>query len=228
MAGAAERGEVRLWTSKKEQECYENYADLYAIIKTVEKLEKAYVRDAISAKEYEAACLNLIAKFKTLRTALKDNGVPNVEHFMSTYRMECPAAMQRLLHSGIPATIEHGKPRNDGESGVASVAETVQHFITTMDGLKLNLSAVDQLYPYLTDLVAALHKVPQLPPDFEGKAKLKDWMRRMNNMKASDELDEEQVRQLLFDLENSYNSFMRFLGPSSGSQGASSASASSP
>lgn len=32
---------VQLWTTKKEQESYENYADLYAIIKTVEKLEKA-------------------------------------------------------------------------------------------------------------------------------------------------------------------------------------------
>ena len=140
---------------------------------------QAYVRDAVSAKEYEAACLNLIAKFKTLRSALRDNGVPDVEHFMSAYSMECPAAVQRLIHSGVPATIEHGQARNDAESAVASVAETVQHFITTMDGLKLNLSAVDQLFPYLTDLVAALHKVPQLPPDFEGKVKLKEWMRQV-------------------------------------------------
>ena len=29
-------------------------ADLFAIVKTTEKLERAYVRDAISAKDYEA------------------------------------------------------------------------------------------------------------------------------------------------------------------------------
>ena len=34
----------------------------------------------------------------------------------------------------------------------------------------------------------------------------------MNNMRASDELNEGQVRQLLFDLESSYNAFMRLLG----------------
>lgn len=43
---------------------------------------QAYVRDAVSPKEYEEACQNLISKFKTLQAALKDNGVPNVEAFM--------------------------------------------------------------------------------------------------------------------------------------------------
>lgn len=32
---------VALWTTKAEREKYESFADLYAIIKTVEKLEKA-------------------------------------------------------------------------------------------------------------------------------------------------------------------------------------------
>lgn len=44
---------------------------------------QAYVRDAVSPKEYEEACQSLISKFKTLRTALRDNGVvPSVEAFM--------------------------------------------------------------------------------------------------------------------------------------------------
>lgn len=74
--------ELKLWNDKAEREMYENFADLYAIIKTTEKLEKAYVRDVISAKEYEPACLKLIAQFRTLRTTLKDS-VPDVERFMS-------------------------------------------------------------------------------------------------------------------------------------------------
>jgi ESCRT-I complex subunit VPS28 len=35
--------------------------------------------------------------------------VPNVEHFMSQYHMQCPLATTRLLKSGLPATIEHTK-----------------------------------------------------------------------------------------------------------------------
>lgn len=40
--------EVKLWNDKCEREMYENFAELFAIIKAIEKLEKAYVRDIIS------------------------------------------------------------------------------------------------------------------------------------------------------------------------------------
>lgn len=45
--------------------------DLYAIIKATEKLERAYVRDAISPEVYEQACERLIAQFKVLWGSLK-------------------------------------------------------------------------------------------------------------------------------------------------------------
>ncbi len=48
------------------------HADLFAILKATEKLERAYVRDAISAKDYEPACEKLIAQFKTLWESLRD------------------------------------------------------------------------------------------------------------------------------------------------------------
>ncbi len=38
--------------------------------------------------------------------------VPDVERFMVELHMQCPMAAMRLLHSGLPATIEHkGKQR---------------------------------------------------------------------------------------------------------------------
>jgi hypothetical protein len=42
---------------------YDNMADLYSIIKTTEALEKAYVRDAITADEYVHMCTTL--EYKT-------------------------------------------------------------------------------------------------------------------------------------------------------------------
>lgn len=50
-----------------------------------------------------------------------------------------------------------------------------------------------------------------LPPDFEGKVKVKEWIARLAKMRAADELTEQQTRQLLFDLESSYNAFMAVL-----------------
>ena len=54
----------KLAANNKEREKYEFCADLYSIIKTVEYLEKAYVRDSISAKEFETS------KFTILRSGL--------------------------------------------------------------------------------------------------------------------------------------------------------------
>ena len=154
------------------------FADLFAIVKTTEKLERAYVRDAISAKDYEPLCEKLIAQFRTLWETLRDmvwlppvsyvlfrlpnwlvckkmlcmqmpelgigalssclcamlawrggstrrwqgslvllvrscncSQVPDVEKFMADYNMQCPMAAKRLIYSGMPATVEHGKPR---------------------------------------------------------------------------------------------------------------------
>eukprot|EP00250_Pteridium_aquilinum_P008531 c18020_g1_i1 orf=198-833(+) len=202
--------EVKLWSDKREREMFDNYADLFAIIKTTEKLEKAYVRDVISPADYEPACTKLIAQFKTLWSSLKDT-VPDVERFMSTYKMDCPAALNRLLVSGVPATVEH-KGASSSESGSAvAVAECVQHYITSMDSLKLNMVAVDQVHPLLQDLLLSLNRVPVLPADFEGKVKARDWIAKLNRMGASDELTEQQSRQLLFDLDSSYNAFINAL-----------------
>jgi len=48
------------------------FADLFAILKTTEKLERAWTQDAISAADYELACTKLIAQFKTLWGTLRD------------------------------------------------------------------------------------------------------------------------------------------------------------
>ena len=210
MASGPHHG-VQLWQDAKEREQYENFAELYAIIKTTERLEKAYVKDMISAKEYEPACAKLIGQFRTLRTAVRDV-VPDVERFMSAYRMDCPAAKNRLLVAGVPATVEHKAATTEGSNTTVAVAETVQNFITAMDTVKLNMLAVDQVHPLLSSLLGSLSSVPLLPPNFEGTSKVKDWLARLNGLPASAELSESEARQLSFDLESSYSGFMHSLG----------------
>jgi ESCRT-I complex subunit VPS28 len=203
--------EVKLWNDKREREMYENFAELYAIIKATDKLEKAYVRDIIPPAEYETECHKLIAHFKTLASSLKDT-VPSIERFADTYRMDSPAAINRLVTSGVPATVEHrAASASSTSTSAAIVAECVQNFITAMDSVKLNMVAVDQVHSLLSDLFASLNKLSILPPDFEGKTKMKDWISRLSKMGAADELTEQQARQLHFDLESSYNSFMAAL-----------------
>jgi hypothetical protein len=66
-------------------------------------------------------------------------------------------------------------PADRVSTGTKIVAETVQNFITAMDSLKLHMVAVDQLQPLLHDLMDSLNKVSSLPPEWEGKTKLKNW-----------------------------------------------------
>ncbi|KAI8816405.1 vacuolar protein sorting-associated [Fimicolochytrium jonesii] len=203
--------EIRLYTNNKEREKYDNMADLYGIIVATEHLERAYIRDAISAQEYTPACLKLIAQYKTALNLVGD-WVPDVNAFIKEYQLSCPAATRRLLEIGVPATIEHATTDTTGSAGSAKfVAETVQSFITLMDSLKLNYVAVDQIHPQLSDLIQSLNKVPSLPKDYEGKGKIRDWLITLNKMKASEEIDADQVRQLLFDLESALTEFHRSL-----------------
>ncbi|GJJ11663.1 hypothetical protein Clacol_005899 [Clathrus columnatus] len=123
---------------------------------------------------------------------LVGDAVPSVEDFMAQYKMDHPAALHRLK-VGVPATVEHST-----EEGVETgkwVAETTQGFITFMDALKLRLRAKDQLHPLLQDLVTGYARFKS-SKDWEGRSKLVGWLITLNGMKASDEISEEQSRQL--------------------------------
>lgn len=75
----------------------------------------------------------------------------------------------------------------------------------------MDIKAMDDLHPELRDLVDTMNRLSILPSDFEGKQKVAEWLNTLNNMQASDELSESQIRQLLFDLESSYAAFNKLL-----------------
>nr|ADW82828.1 vacuolar protein sorting protein 28 [Breviata anathema] len=202
--------EVKLAVTRKDRELYENMADLYSIIRTTEELEKMYIRDAIPASEYTPACMKLIAKFKSCRAVLEDS-VPDISKFMDEYHMNCPAARKRLLEVGVPATTEFGGDTSKQVDQGKAIAETVQHFITAMDSLKLNMVAVDELQPIIHDLMDSINRIVGLPESYDGIEKIKYWLLTMNKMKASDQLNEDQQRQMTFDLDQAYHGFHRCL-----------------
>lgn len=145
--------DVKLWHDKWEGEMYKTVVELYAIIKTTEKLgKKAYVRDIIfSSSEYETECQKLICH------------VPSIKCSAFTFKIN------RLGTYGVPAIAA------SATSSAAIVAECVLNFVTAIiDSLKLNMAAVDQVHPLLPDLAASLDKFGILPPDFKGKMKMKE------------------------------------------------------
>jgi len=199
--------EIRLVEDAKERRRMEDMADLFAIIKTTQHLEQAYVRDCVSSEAYTEACQRLLAQFKTTEAALRsDPHFPGTDAFIREYRMDCPLAQERLLVAGVPATVIYAHSDANAKETSVLVAEATQWFITAMDVLKLDQRAVDEVHPAISDLVKVLNKCQKVTPGFD-KSKLNDWLVALNGMRASEELDDDQVRQLLLDLDTAYASF---------------------
>jgi ESCRT-I complex subunit VPS28 len=124
--------------------------------------------------------------------------------------MDCPRAVERLLKLGIPEQI---RASHDGDANdvAVTVAETVQFFITTMDAVKLEQRAVDELHPLLSELMDALTRLPETPNEFEPNRIVLKWLQKLNMMRAVEEIDEDDARQLSHDLDGAYAEFTRYL-----------------
>lgn len=197
--------EVKLYTSAREREHYDNLAEVYSIVKTLQALEKAYIKDSITAKEYTGACSRLLAQYKAAFKQVQAS-YRTLEDFVKDYRLEsCSAALERIKEDR-PITMKDDKGNTS-----KCIADIVSLFITVMDKLKLEIRAKDEIHPDLKDLTDSMERMSTLPSGFEGKAQVDRWLGTLNGMAASDELDENQVRQMVFDMESAYNAFNKFL-----------------
>jgi len=199
--------EVELYSSSRERQAYDDQATLYAIILATEHLERAYSRDAITQQEYVQECNKLISQFRLAEKAALPKLNMTTEKFMELYQMDCPRATERLLSMGVPEPIRTGT----GQDVAATVAKTVANFITAMDSVRMETRFVDELQPDLSELMDSLTKLPDIPDDFEPNNKVKEWLQKLNSMRAVDEISEEDSRQLLMDLDKAYIEFTRYL-----------------
>ncbi len=197
--------EVKLFRNAKEREKYDNMADLYSIVNTLQNLEKAYIWDCVTPKEYTAACSKCLVQYKVAFKQVQGSEFPNIDAFVKKFRLDCPAALERIREDR-PITI-----KDDNGNTSKCIADIVSLFITLMDKLRLEIKAMDELHPELRDLVDTMNRLSLIPEQFDGKEKVTTWLTTLNQMQASDELSESQVRQLLFDLEASYAAFNNLL-----------------
>lgn len=196
--------EVRLYENARQREEIDNRANVYSIIQTIQALEKAYIKDAVSPHEYTKQCNILLDQFNAAFKLIKDK-FPDIESFSKKYLLHSTAALERIKE-GRPITIKDNKGNLS-----KSIFEIVSLFITVMDRLRLEIRAMDELYPDIKDLHETMSRMSSLPSDFEGRLKVQKWLGILNAMQASDELSEEQVRQMLFDFDSAYNDFNRFV-----------------
>src|SRR6266536_376393 len=121
--------------------------------------------------------------------------------------MECPRATERL-RAGLPATLEQPlqtAPTNSGGAAGSLILAATENFITFLDALKLNMVSKDALHPLLSEVIQSVNKVTD--QDFENRGKIIQWLIALNQMRATEELSEDQARELAFGIEQAYQGF---------------------
>ncbi|KAG5300419.1 vacuolar sorting-associated protein [Histoplasma ohiense] len=204
--------EVKLSSSSAERDLYESLAEIYSIILTLDGLEKAYIKDAITESEYTETCARLLKQYKS---SLSDETVAkefvDLDTFKRTWGLECPRATERL-RIGVPVTVEQAShsaasaPSNPNTSTSGSlILAATENFITFLDALKLNMVSKDALHPLLSEIIQSVNRVTD--QDFENRGKIIQWLIALNQMRATEELSEDQARELAFEIEQAYQGF---------------------
>jgi hypothetical protein len=184
----------------------DDHANLYSVIRTVDTLERAFTNGLVGADEYEKNLNQLLTQYNVIATALKDD-YPDIEQFIDEHDMDVAFAKARLFGAQVAATrIYHGESK---KAEVVHILEAGQHFVTLVDSLKLELVHVDDILPLIRELSTALAGIPSLPANFESKDIVNKWLVKLNQMKASDRISEEDTRQMSLDLDHAYSVFHR-------------------
>lgn len=121
--------------------------------------------------------------------------------------MECPRATERI-RVGIPATVEqptHKAAPQQNAAAATSIVAASENFITLLDAVKIGMVSKDTLHPILVETIQAVNKVTD--KEFDGKERIVHWLITLNQMKAAQELNQEQARELEFDMQRAYNGF---------------------
>ncbi|NWZ99464.1 VPS28 protein, partial [Nesospiza acunhae] len=128
---------------------YDNMAELFAVVKTLQALEKAYIKDCVTPNEYTAACSRLLVQFKAALKQVQGGEIGNIDDFCRKFRVGIPKFWEFWEFWGL--------------------------FITVMDKLRLEIRAMDEIQPDLRELMETMTRMSSLPPDFEGRQKVNLW-----------------------------------------------------
>jgi len=156
-------------------------------------------------------CSKLLKQYKSI---LSDETVSrefkDLESFSRKWDIECPRATERI-RVGIPSTVEHSSHGPAASNGAGSGASTTlivtatENFITFLDALKIGMVSKDALHPLLGDVIQSVNKVTDR--DFANRGKIIQWLITLNQMRTTEELSTEQVRELTFDMDQAYAGF---------------------
>ena len=170
-------------------------SNLYAAIIAIDSVERLYSLGTVSKQQRDQQFELLIPQLNVL---LKATG-RELPVFMAEHGIDAPYAKSKLQEAG-----NIRRPSN--QIDMVLVLESGQHFVTLVDALKMGLSHADELLPVVRDLYGSLSGVGGLA-GFKGTNTIKAWYDKLSDMKASESLHDEDVRQFSLDLDVAFGDF---------------------
>ena len=86
--------EVKLADSAAERDLIDSLAEIYSIIRTLDGLEKAYIKDALPESEYSEMCSKLLKQYKSI---LNDDTVAREFVDLDTFSRKWDVRLHRNL-----------------------------------------------------------------------------------------------------------------------------------
>ena len=121
--------------------------------------------------------------------------------------MECPRATERL-RVGLPATVEQPSqtaPKTGNGAAGTLILTATENFITFLDALQVKLYSKGTLHPLLSEVIQSVNNVTD--QDFANRGKIIQWLITLNQMRPTEELSEEQARDMAGDITEAYQGF---------------------
>lgn len=88
---------MKLATTSAERDLYESLAEVYSIIITLDALEKAYLKDSVTEKEYTETCSRLLKQYKS---NLQDETVSRAFGDIDSFMREWDVRLLRTMSLG--------------------------------------------------------------------------------------------------------------------------------
>lgn len=144
--------EVKLISNTRDRTRYDALSEIYAILVSLDFLERAYLRDTVSHEEYTPTCLRLLAQYNGILNTFdleKEEG--GLDGFRKNYGVAAEHAVKRIS-VGVPATVEHGMEQGSATGASAkavaeatgvSIKELIKCWI-----MKANLNLIEFHYMY--------------------------------------------------------------------------------
>ena len=89
--------------------------------------------------------------------------------------------------------------------------EITSRLLSSRDLLEMGMTSIEYIAPSIKDCYLSIQKYPEYTATFDGIKIMQGWNNKLFEMKVTDELREEDIKQIKFDLGKVFKDFSRIV-----------------